>query len=104
MTNVSGPREPVLVDETVALAKRARAALQVDMINFGRSFGRNEVTRDAYLAINGLLNALDAFPPDGWFPFGSHAAYPWIGIEFSPDVDGDGMPRWERPMLGTNRG
>lgn len=39
--------------------------------------------------------------PDGWFPFGSHAPYPWVGrMEFSDEKDDAGMPRWERPVQG----
>ena len=37
--------------------------------------------------------------PDGWFPFGSHAPYPWTGrLEFSTETDEGGMPLWERPI------
>lgn len=50
-----------------------------------------------------LLDRLDraerVTPPDGWFPFGSHAPYPWIDrIEFSEEKDEAGMPLWERPV------
>lgn len=40
-------------------------------------------------------------PPDGWFPFGAHAPYPWIGhLEFSDEVGEDFLPLWERPVRG----
>lgn len=39
--------------------------------------------------------------PDGWFVFGSHAPYPWVGkMEFSAEKDEAGMPLWERPVQG----
>lgn len=39
--------------------------------------------------------------PDGWFVFGSHAPYPWVGkMEFSAEQDEAGMPLWERPVQG----
>lgn len=42
-------------------------------------------------------------PPDGWFIFGSHAPYPWIGrMEFSEAKDEAGMPLWERPVAPTD--
>lgn len=52
---------------------------------------------DMRIAGNALLDALQSFPPDGWFYFGSHAPYPWLSVEFSSEVDDTGMPLWERP-------
>lgn len=41
--------------------------------------------------------------PDGWFPFGSHAPYPWVGLlEFSDEKDESGLPLWERPVQGES--
>ena len=38
-----------------------------------------------------------AWPPEGWFTFGSHVE--WDGeLEFSKETDDGGMPRWERPL------
>jgi hypothetical protein len=39
-------------------------------------------------------------PPDGWFPFGSHAPYPWVRVEFSEETDDAGISLWERPLQG----
>ncbi len=37
----------------------------------------------------------EVWPPDGWFPFGSHVD--WSGpLEFSKETTEDGMPAWER--------
>lgn len=39
-------------------------------------------------------------PPEGWFWFGTHAAFdvPKEMLEFSSDVDNAGVPLWERPV------
>lgn len=38
---------------------------------------------------------LDGAPPDGWFPLGSHLEFEGP-LEFSDELGGDGLPRWER--------
>lgn len=39
-------------------------------------------------------------PPEGWFVYGTHAAFdvPQNKLEFSSDLDNDGTPLWERPL------
>lgn len=38
-------------------------------------------------------------PPEGWFTFGHHADQPAVVLEFSSEVDEDGLPLWERPKV-----
>lgn len=33
---------------------------------------------------------------EGWVPFGTHAPYPDVPIEFSAELDEGGLPLWER--------
>lgn len=59
------------------------------------TYGRAEDIK-AFLRI--IQATAVASPPDGWFPFGSHAAYPWTGdLEFSEEKGEDGLSLWERP-------
>lgn len=37
------------------------------------------------------------WPPDGWFPFGSHTDS-GVAVELSPELGRDGLPKWERPV------
>lgn len=42
----------------------------------------------------------EKFPvPEGWFTFGHHADQPTVVLEFSSEVDEDGLPLWERPKV-----
>lgn len=75
-----------------AIAKAVRSAY----------FGLEANTPDDedYEIADAVLTYLAPFlPPDGWFVFGSHAPYPWVGdLEFSAETDEEGMPLWERPV------
>ena len=35
-------------------------------------------------------------PPEGWHDLGTHADRPDANLEFSTEVDENGLPRWER--------
>jgi hypothetical protein len=36
-------------------------------------------------------------PPKGWYIFGTHVDV-IVMLEFSEEVDNDGLPKWERPI------
>lgn len=41
-------------------------------------------------------------PPDGWLPFGTHAALLVVPLmEFSDEEGEDGLPLWERHYYGA---
>ena len=40
--------------------------------------------------------SLSQEPPSGWLAFGTHIDYPGVKLEFSEELDEDGLPLWER--------
>lgn len=36
-------------------------------------------------------------PPPGWFTFGTHVDSD-VSLEFSKELDEDGLPFWEKPL------
>lgn len=61
-----------------------------------------KIDQDATVPVMELLEASRGEyvdPPEGWVDFGTHAAYDVVPpLEFSLELDHDGLPMWERPV------